>query len=102
MFFHRNSDKFLTALRTRSMQINEDRDWESFYQEDDLMWDHGEASPGLVDFLSTTEADIALAKRSSRAVVGVMMPVPCPRPVGASPAGHRAQFCAYGPGVGCY
>ena len=41
------------------MQINEDRDWESFYQEDDLMWDHGEASPGLVDFLSTTEADIA-------------------------------------------
>ena len=41
------------------MQINEDRDWESFYQEDDLMWDHGEASPGLVDFLSTTEANIA-------------------------------------------
>ena len=46
------------------MQINEDRDWESFYQEDDLMWDHGEASPGLVDFLSTTEADIALGQIS--------------------------------------
>jgi len=38
------------------MQINEDRDWESFYQANDLMWDHGEASPGLVDFLAAADA----------------------------------------------
>ncbi len=44
------------------MQINEDRDWESYYQADDLMWDHGEASPGLVDFLATDGADIALGQ----------------------------------------
>ncbi|HJO08942.1 MAG TPA: methyltransferase domain-containing protein [Verrucomicrobiota bacterium] len=35
------------------MQINEDRDWEALYQADDTFWDHGEASPGLVDYLAT-------------------------------------------------
>ena len=34
------------------MQINEDRDWEAFYRADDTFWDHGEASPGLVDYLA--------------------------------------------------
>ena len=33
------------------MQINEDRDWEALYQANDTFWDHGEASPGLVDYL---------------------------------------------------
>ena len=44
------------------MQINEDRDWEAFYQADDLMWDHGEASPGLVDFLASSDANFALGQ----------------------------------------
>ncbi len=44
------------------MQINGDRDWESFYQEGDLMWDHGEASPGLVDFLASNEANLPLGQ----------------------------------------
>ncbi|MBC8244160.1 MAG: methyltransferase domain-containing protein [Verrucomicrobia bacterium] len=34
------------------MQINEDRDWESHYQANEMIWDHGEASPGLVDHLA--------------------------------------------------
>ena len=34
------------------MQINEDRDWEALYQANDTFWDHGEASPGLVDYLA--------------------------------------------------
>ncbi len=34
------------------MQINEDRDWEALYRADDTFWDHGEASPGLVDYLN--------------------------------------------------
>ena len=33
------------------MQINEDRDWEALYQANDTCWDHGEAAPGLVDYL---------------------------------------------------
>ncbi|MBT5620017.1 MAG: thiopurine S-methyltransferase, partial [Verrucomicrobia bacterium] len=33
------------------MQINKDRDWEALYQANDTFWDHGEASPGLVDYL---------------------------------------------------
>jgi len=33
------------------MQINEDRDWEALYQANDTFWDHGEAAPGLVDYL---------------------------------------------------
>ena len=33
------------------MQINSDRDWEALYQADDTFWDHGEAAPGLVDYL---------------------------------------------------
>ena len=36
------------------MQINEDRDWEALYQANDTFWDHGEASPGLVDYLDAT------------------------------------------------
>ena len=34
------------------MQINKDRDWEAFYRADDTFWDHGEASPGLVNYLA--------------------------------------------------
>ena len=44
------------------MQKKEDRDWESYYQADDLMWDHGEASPGLVDFLSAVGANLPLGQ----------------------------------------
>ena len=33
------------------MQINKDRDWEALYLANDTFWDHGEASPGLVDYL---------------------------------------------------
>ena len=35
------------------MQINEDRDWEALYQANDTFWDHGEAAPGLVDYLGS-------------------------------------------------
>ena len=38
------------------MQINEDRDWEALYQADDSFWDHGEASPGLVDYLAANSS----------------------------------------------
>mgnify|MGYP002526737564 CR=1 FL=1 len=38
------------------MQINEDRDWEALYQANDTFWDHGEASPGLVDYLAADPA----------------------------------------------
>jgi SAM-dependent methyltransferase len=34
------------------MQNNENRDWEALYQANDTFWDHGEASPGLVDYLA--------------------------------------------------
>jgi len=34
------------------MQINDDRDWEALYRANDTFWDHGEASPGLVDYLA--------------------------------------------------
>jgi SAM-dependent methyltransferase len=34
------------------MQINEERDWEALYQANDTFWDHGEASPGLADYLA--------------------------------------------------
>ena len=34
------------------MQINEERDWEALYRANDTFWDHGEASPGLVDYLA--------------------------------------------------
>ena len=33
------------------MQINKDRAWEALYLANDTFWDHGEASPGLVDYL---------------------------------------------------
>ena len=33
------------------MQINKDRDWEALYLANETFWDHGEASPGLVDYL---------------------------------------------------
>ena len=33
------------------MQINQDRDWEALYQANETFWDHGAASPGLVDYL---------------------------------------------------
>ena len=33
------------------MQINKDRDWEALYQANETFWDHGAASPGLVDYL---------------------------------------------------
>ena len=51
MLIHKNFAKFLTTLGTASMQINEDRNWEALYQTNDTQWDHGEASPGLVDYL---------------------------------------------------
>ncbi|MBT4623063.1 MAG: methyltransferase domain-containing protein [Verrucomicrobia bacterium] len=38
------------------MQINEDRDWEALYQANDTFWDHGEASPGLVDYLAANSS----------------------------------------------
>ncbi len=38
------------------MQINEDRDWEALYQANDSFWDHGEASPGLVDYLAANSS----------------------------------------------
>ena len=38
------------------MQINEDRDWEALYQANDTFWDHGVASPGLVDYLAANPA----------------------------------------------
>ncbi len=38
------------------MQINKDRDWEALYQADDSFWDHGEASPGLVDYLAANSS----------------------------------------------
>jgi len=44
------------------MQINEDRDWEWHYQAAEIFWDHGEASPGLVDFLVSTEAHLPLGQ----------------------------------------
>ena len=33
------------------MQINKDRDWEALYLANETFWDHGAASPGLVDYL---------------------------------------------------
>ena len=44
------------------MQINKERDWESFYQANELSWDYGEASPGLVDFLSSSRNEIPLGR----------------------------------------
>ena len=44
------------------MQINKERDWESFYQANKLSWDYGEASPGLVDFLSSSRNEIPLGR----------------------------------------
>jgi len=38
------------------MQINKDRDWEALYQANDTFWDHGEASPGLVDYLAANSS----------------------------------------------
>jgi len=38
------------------MQINENRDWEALYQANDTFWDHGEASPGLVDYLAANSS----------------------------------------------
>jgi len=38
------------------MQINEDRDWEALYQANDTFWDHGESSPGLVDYLAANSS----------------------------------------------
>ena len=38
------------------MQINEDRDWEALYQANETFWDHGVASPGLVDYLAANPA----------------------------------------------
>jgi SAM-dependent methyltransferase len=38
------------------MQINEDRDWEALYQANNIFWDHGKASPGLVDYLAANPA----------------------------------------------
>ena len=38
------------------MQIIEDRDWEALYQANDTFWDHGEASPGLVDYLAANSS----------------------------------------------
>ena len=38
------------------MQINEDRDWEALYQANDTFWDHGEASPALVDYLAANSS----------------------------------------------
>lgn len=32
--------------------------WEALYQEGDTRWDHGEAAPGLVDFLANWPADL--------------------------------------------
>ena len=44
------------------MQINKERDWESFYKANELSWDYGEASPGLVDFLSSSRNEIPLGR----------------------------------------
>ena len=44
------------------MQINKERDWESFYHANELSWDYGEASPGLVDFLSSSRNEIPLGR----------------------------------------
>ena len=38
------------------MQINKDRDWDALYQANDTFWDHGVASPGLVDYLAANPA----------------------------------------------
>ena len=44
------------------MQNNKERNWESFYQANEISWDHGEASPGLVDFLSSSSNQIPLGR----------------------------------------
>ena len=54
MILHKISHKFLTPQHTGSMQINKERNWELYYQANEMLWDHGEASPGLVDFLSSS------------------------------------------------
>ncbi len=38
------------------MQINKDRDWEALYQANNTFWDHGVASPGLIDYLASNPA----------------------------------------------
>ena len=44
------------------MQINKERNWESLYQANEIFWDHGEASPGLVDFLSSSSNKMPLGR----------------------------------------
>ncbi|MDP6892134.1 MAG: methyltransferase domain-containing protein [Verrucomicrobiota bacterium] len=44
------------------MQINKERNWESLYQANEIFWDHGEASPGLVDFLSSSNNKMPLGR----------------------------------------
>ncbi|MED5453339.1 MAG: methyltransferase domain-containing protein [Verrucomicrobiota bacterium] len=44
------------------MQNSKERNWESLYQANEIFWDHGEASPGLVDFLASTTNKIPIGQ----------------------------------------
>ena len=54
------------------MQNSKERNWESLYQANEIFWDHGEASPGLVDFLaSTTTIPAQIVKKFKCKVVPI-------------------------------